>query len=139
MSSNSQGSICTQPLSALPLFSRTTWPRALFAIQPAGVIKEACLYAGADWLSSSVSQRVARGHITITVHCSELRSPHIAGLRGPIKNGIVSSLSPHWDCVLQVIHLLIYQASNHFVVCSCLVTVTHLRNNPSSVRKVLIL
>ena len=23
--------------------------------------KEACLYAGADWLSSSVSQRVARG------------------------------------------------------------------------------
>ena len=30
--------------------------------KPAGLFKEAFLYAGTDWSSSSVSQRVAKGH-----------------------------------------------------------------------------
>ena len=39
--------------------SKTTRPRALFTItlgQPAGLSKEACLYAGADWYCSSVRE-----------------------------------------------------------------------------------
>ena len=31
--------------------------------QPAGFSKEACLYMGADWLSSSVCHRVVRGQL----------------------------------------------------------------------------
>ena len=45
----------------LPLFSKKTRPRALFTL----VFKEACFYAGADWLSSSVSQKVASGQFTL--------------------------------------------------------------------------
>ena len=49
----------SQPQSAFTLFSKTTRPRALFT--RCLLSKKACLYAGADWLTSSVSQRVARG------------------------------------------------------------------------------
>ena len=48
-----------QPQSAFTLFSKTTRPRGLFT--RCLLSKKACLYAGADWLTSSVSQRVARG------------------------------------------------------------------------------
>ena len=49
--------------SALLLFLKTTWPRLLFTL--CLLSKEACLYTGADWLSSSVSQRVARGQLSL--------------------------------------------------------------------------
>ena len=46
-----------RPKSALPLFSKTTQPRALLVL--AHMSKEACSYAGVNWLSSSVSQMMA--------------------------------------------------------------------------------
>ena len=55
------------PKTALPLlFSKTTRPCALLTLQRysdslQACLKEACLYAAADWLGSSVSQMVARG------------------------------------------------------------------------------
>ena len=51
------GSICTAPKHfALRCFPQQTRPRALFTVllgQAAGLSKGACLYEGADWLSSS--------------------------------------------------------------------------------------
>ena len=52
------GSICTAQ-TILRLFQKTTRP--YFCSPFCLLSKEACLYAGADWLSSSVSHRVARG------------------------------------------------------------------------------
>ena len=40
-------------------FAYTTFVRG----QPTGLSKEACLHAGADWLSSTVSQRVVRDQL----------------------------------------------------------------------------
>ena len=51
----------SQSQSALSLFSKTTWPRALLTL--CSLSKEVCLYMGTGWLSSSVSQRVARGQL----------------------------------------------------------------------------
>ena len=48
-----------RPQRALPLFPTTTRPSPLFTLRL--LSKETCLYASADWLSSSVSQKVARG------------------------------------------------------------------------------
>ena len=46
--------------------------------QPAGLSKEACLYAGADWLSSSVSQRVARSQVQLQFsNCSATDSDNV--------------------------------------------------------------
>ena len=59
------GSICTAPER---LFSKTARVTRFVYIavvlgQPAGVSEERWLLAGADWLSSSVIQRVARGQL----------------------------------------------------------------------------
>ena len=35
--------------------------------QPAGLSKEACLYAGAEWLTVFVSRRMARGQLSSAV------------------------------------------------------------------------
>ena len=57
------------PKSALPLFSKTARSRVLFTPQwylnNHGLSKEACLCAGAEWLRSFVSQRVARGQSSV--------------------------------------------------------------------------
>ena len=41
--------------------------------QPAGLSKEACLYADSDWLSLSVSHRVARSQLAAAAVLSTLR------------------------------------------------------------------
>ena len=45
-----------------PLFSKKSRPRALFTLRL--LSEEACLYAGVDWLTSSVSQRAAIDQLT---------------------------------------------------------------------------
>ena len=49
-----------QPQSTLALFSITTPPR-WFLGQPTVLSKKVCLFAGVNWLNSSVSQTVVRG------------------------------------------------------------------------------
>ena len=50
-----------RPQSALPLFSKTTATCFMALGQPADMSKEACFYADADWLSSSITQKLAKG------------------------------------------------------------------------------
>ena len=70
-----------QPPSASPLSSKTTRPCALLflfffflhlsdTLTTRRLSKEAWLYADADWLSSSVSQRVARGQFFLIRGCT---------------------------------------------------------------------
>ena len=46
--------------------------------QPAGLSKEACLYAGADWLSFSVIQKVARGQYTAVLFLAAILGSGVA-------------------------------------------------------------
>ena len=52
------------------MFSKTTQPHALLILkwyfgQPTGLFKEAWLYVGTDWVSSSVSQIVATDQLLV--------------------------------------------------------------------------
>ena len=59
------GSICTASKRFTVVFGNSTATCFVYTTmvlgQSAGLSKEACSFASADWLSSSVSQRVARG------------------------------------------------------------------------------
>ena len=60
-------SICTALKRFTVVFENNTATNFVYTAmvlgQPNGLSKEARLYAGADWLSSPVSQRVARGQL----------------------------------------------------------------------------
>ena len=58
--------LSAHPQRNLPLFLKTTRPRAFFTLEePSGLAKETCSYEGTDWLRTFASQRMAERSIIV--------------------------------------------------------------------------